>query len=278
MADVNDNAPQFVYEGEASSELVTDQYLVAIPDATSVGAVIFALKAEDADSGEFGRVSYELVGDDLAEEYFAVDGETGAVTTTASFLGSGVQEDDLPFELIVVARDNPNDIDNSLTQKTMLVVTIKDFGLVLGCSIITLLPQVNLLRPGDGIVLKITDTPPSEMAKKKPELIALMQQQTGLVVEVDRMLPLMTLKVIGTQLQARIFHFISCKINYRHKRASERINVSCFGSRWTGRRTPRHVVTSIPLELTSTSTSWILPPTRSCLSTMRKYRGEAKFR
>ena len=127
VADVNDNAPQFVYEGEASSELVTDQYLVAIPDATSVGAAVFALKAEDADSGEFGRVSYELVGDDLAEEYFTVDGETGAVSTSASFLGSGVQEDDLPFELIVVARDNPNDIDNSLTQKTMLVVRIKDF-------------------------------------------------------------------------------------------------------------------------------------------------------
>ena len=64
---------------------------------------------------------------------------------------------------------------------------------------------MNLLRPGDGIVLKITDTPPSEMAKKKPALIALMQQQTGLVVEVDRMLPMMTLKVIETH---RAFNFI----------------------------------------------------------------------
>jgi hypothetical protein len=63
-------------------------------------------------------------------------------------------------------RDNPESDDDSNTQRTMLVV--------------------NLLRPGDGLVMTVSSTPPEKMREKKAELARLLQQQTGLVISVDR--------------------------------------------------------------------------------------------
>ena len=127
IADINDNAPEFVYD---SDSIVKDQYLVAIPATTSVGASIFRIEANDQDSDAYGHVMFELLGDDLAKEYFEVDSDSGLVKTKNSFIGAELDADqgDLPFELIVLARDNPNDLDNSLTQKTMLVVSVRDLS------------------------------------------------------------------------------------------------------------------------------------------------------
>ena len=41
VADVNDNAPQFVYD---QGGIVEDQYLVAVPDSLPVGADVFQIK------------------------------------------------------------------------------------------------------------------------------------------------------------------------------------------------------------------------------------------
>lgn len=168
LLDENDNPPQFIYNEEIS-KVVKDQYIVAIHDTLPINDLVFKVKALDKDSGENSRLEYELRGDDIAQDYFAIDSETGEVTNIDTFIG--VPEKDLPFELIILVRDNPNDHSLSKTQQTILVV--------------------NLLRPGDGIVLTIADTPPNVMSQKKGELMELLQQNTNLLVTIDKMMPAM---------------------------------------------------------------------------------------
>jgi len=73
VTDVNDHAPQF-----------TDREIhsVEMPEDAGVGSLVARLTATDADAGENGRVSYELV-DESDTELFAVDRETGALSTRA---------------------------------------------------------------------------------------------------------------------------------------------------------------------------------------------------
>ena len=104
VVDLNDNAPQFVYDS-AVNHLVLDQYLTAIPDTTPIDQMIFRVKAEDADSGAFGDLEYTLTGDRLAKEYFAIDPRSGEIRNQRNF--DDVADSDLPFELIIVVRDNP---------------------------------------------------------------------------------------------------------------------------------------------------------------------------
>ena len=169
VVDLNDNAPQFVYDS-AVNNLVLDQYLTAIPDTTPIDQMIFRVKANDADSGAFGDLEYTLTGDRLAKEYFAIDPRSGEIRNQRNF--DGVADSDLPFELIIVVRDNPEGKrSESNTQRTMLVV--------------------NLLRSGDGLVLTIISTPPERVREKKAELVRLLQDQTNLAISVDRITPSM---------------------------------------------------------------------------------------
>ena len=39
--------------------------------------------------------------------------------------------------------------------------------------------QINLLRPGDGLVLTIADTPPQELMDKRQELVEVLQEQVS---------------------------------------------------------------------------------------------------
>ena len=164
VVDLNDNVPQFVYDS-AVNNLVLDQYLTAIPDTTPIDQMIFKVKAEDADSGAFGDLEYSLTGDRLAQEYFSIDPRSGEIRNQRNF--DDIADSDLPFELIIVVRDNPEgDREESNSQRTMLVV--------------------NLLRSGDGLVLTIISTPPEKVREKKAELVQLLQDQTNLAISVDR--------------------------------------------------------------------------------------------
>ena len=46
---------------------------------------------------------------------------------------------------------------------------------------------LNIIRPQDGVVLVISNTPPELVAEKKEELRKLLRSQTGLLVEIDRL-------------------------------------------------------------------------------------------
>ena len=74
----------------------------------------------------------------------------------------------LPLKINIIARDNPSGSDKSSNiAKTHLLI--------------------NVIRPQDGVVLVISNTPPKEVAKRKEELTSFLRSQTGLLVEVDRL-------------------------------------------------------------------------------------------
>ncbi len=58
------------------------------------------------DSGKFGQIEYRFVKDESgATKYFFIDSVSGMIKTTRSL--DTVQDSELPFRLIVEARDNP---------------------------------------------------------------------------------------------------------------------------------------------------------------------------
>lgn len=65
--------------------------------------------------------------------------------------------------------------------------------------------QVNLIRPGDGVVLTISEMKPEMVNSKRVQLIDILQEQTGLVIEIDQILPAMNPFVNGS----------CCRINPR---------------------------------------------------------------
>ena len=77
---------------------------------------------------------------DLVLESFAVDPASGFVNTLkdiSELRSSGLQ---FPVEIGILARDNPNDISDSLTATTVL--------------------KVKILRPKDGVVLTVANIRP----------------------------------------------------------------------------------------------------------------------
>ena len=72
------------------------------------------------------------------------------------------------MKISIIARDNPNgDREESNSALTHLLV--------------------NVIRPQDGVVLVISNTPPNVVAKQKEQLTNLLRSQTELLVEVDRL-------------------------------------------------------------------------------------------
>ena len=75
---------------------------------------------------------------------------------------------ELPLKIDITVRDNPEgDASESNIAQTHLLL--------------------NIIRPQDGVVLVISNTPPDVVAEKKEELIKLLRSQTGLLVEIDRL-------------------------------------------------------------------------------------------
>jgi len=168
VQDKNDNRPRFTYDAPYN-RLIKDKYLAIVSEFTPVREEIFQVMATDKDSGEYGMIKYELSPDTdtTTRQYFRIESDTGAVVVAKNF--ENVPDDVLPFRLIITARDNPGRMDDSKMEKTMLVI--------------------NLVREGYFMVLSVKDTPPKEMELKESQLAQTIQEQTGLVIGVDQILP-----------------------------------------------------------------------------------------
>ncbi|KAG0425436.1 hypothetical protein HPB47_027381 [Ixodes persulcatus] len=67
LSDANDNSPVFE----------NDQYLIQVPENARNGTSVFSLVAYDADSGQYGRLSYAMKG--YGSERFIVEKDTGQI-------------------------------------------------------------------------------------------------------------------------------------------------------------------------------------------------------
>ena len=78
------------------------------------------LQAEDADSGKYGQLSYNIAPN---SSFFKIDQTSGIITTTNTF--SSVDHNQLPFRLNVQVIDNPHSSYDSFTAEAPVVVSDK---------------------------------------------------------------------------------------------------------------------------------------------------------
>eukprot|EP00794_Sanderia_malayensis_P015994 gene15994-17605_t len=91
VIDKNDNAPTF------SSDVIK----TVVPEDLSVGSIVYKVTATDKDSGEFGVVTYSIVGN-LTHPYFSINSTTGAITLDSAL----DREREDGYVIIVRARDS----------------------------------------------------------------------------------------------------------------------------------------------------------------------------
>ncbi|XP_017776968.1 PREDICTED: protocadherin-15, partial [Nicrophorus vespilloides] len=160
VADVNDNEPYFIYQPTAKSK-----YYAAITKSAPLATTVLQIKAEDKDSGKLGKIKFSISGNG-SSEYFSMDSSSGIVKTKRTFERRDNGE---PFRLIVKARDNPN--------------STKDFHEVEAPLIINLITEENRM------VLVIGDAKPDVVASKTELLATTIQEQTGLIFGVEKLVP-----------------------------------------------------------------------------------------
>ncbi|XP_060526708.1 cadherin-99C [Cylas formicarius] len=159
VMDVNDNEPFFIYPNAD-----INKYYAAVPADVPIAGTVAQIKAEDKDSGKYGKIAYSLSGN-RSEEYFSVDQSTGIVKTRKSF--DGLDRKTLPFNLRAVARDNPN--------------STRDFFEIEAPLVVNLISQMNRL------VLVMGDAKPDEVQKKLGDIVRVIRDQSGLVAGIEKL-------------------------------------------------------------------------------------------
>ena len=149
--------------------MLEKKYLVTVDVGTEAGEEIFRVVATDKDSGELGRINYQISPDTplATRAYFRVDAETGAISLKRSL--DTVDDDQLPLRLTVAARDNPDNVGDSKMEKTEIIV--------------------NVLSEDNLIVLTVKDTAPDKVESMTDSLTEIIQDQTNLIVEVSDIVP-----------------------------------------------------------------------------------------
>lgn len=160
VIDVNDNEPFFIFPGN------TNKYYAAIPDSSPVATTVTQIKADDKDSGKYGKISYSLSGNGSAE-YVIMDSSTGLIKTKKSF--QDIPETELPFKFTVTAKDNPNSTVDSFSSQTTIVL--------------------NVISALNKIILVIEDANPEKTQTKINDIIRILQEQTRLIVGVEKLTP-----------------------------------------------------------------------------------------
>lgn len=158
VGDVNDNKPFFIFPSHATSE----KFYSAIPENAPLGTSVIQIKADDKDSGKYGKIKYSLQ-DPSGGNYFTIDPVSGIIKTQRLFHSA----DNQTYILSVKARDNPN--------------ATQDFNTIQAPVI------VNLITDANRMILVIGDAKPDVVATKLDTLIQVIQEQSGLIVGVEKL-------------------------------------------------------------------------------------------
>jgi protocadherin-15 len=177
VLDKNDNAPRFVYKSDYN-KIVKDKYLSTVTAGTPVGETIGQVQAEDLDGGNLGKIKFGISPEtnEVVKNYFEINEDTGIVISKKPF--ADVPDDLVPLRLVISARDNPGNMEDSKMEKTELVI--------------------NVVREGYLMVLAVRDTAPELMETRRAELTAWLRDQTGMVVNVHHIGPNQLLDYNGT--------------------------------------------------------------------------------
>lgn len=162
VLDVNDNKPEFIFP-ESNQKLSRGRYFAAIPRAAQFTSTVIQIKAHDKDNGKYGKLEYKILGG-RGSDYFAMDGFSGIIRTTATF--DNVDPAELPFKFDVRVRDNPNSTDN--------------FNSIVAPVIVNLIGEENLM------ILVVQDASPDVLQKEAPKIANIIEEKSGLLIGIDR--------------------------------------------------------------------------------------------
>ena len=160
VLDVNDNRPEFEFP---NINITSNRYFAAIPRIAKFSTAVLHVKAHDKDSGKFGKLEYRIL-EGRGSDYFVIDSSSGSITTSAMF--DNVDLEELPFKFNVQVRDNPNSTSNFNTAEATVIV--------------------NLIGDGNLLVLTIEKAAHENLHKDGPKIAKLMEEKTGLLIGIDR--------------------------------------------------------------------------------------------
>ncbi|KAF5300091.1 hypothetical protein FQA39_LY11283 [Lamprigera yunnana] len=160
VGDVNDNKPSFLFSPNSNQ----DKYYAALSTNAPLSTTVVQVKADDKDSGKFGKIRYQLLGN-YSNQYFSIDTSSGTIKTKRSL--NSFEEDNLPFRLTVIARDHPNGtVDYNQVEATLIV---------------------NLISEPNRMILVIGDAKPDIVALNIDTIMHVVQDHTNLIVGVEKL-------------------------------------------------------------------------------------------
>ncbi|XP_043479198.1 cadherin-99C [Leptopilina heterotoma] len=172
VLDVNDNSPEFEFP---DMNITSGRYFAAISSTAKFSTAVLHVKAHDRDSGKYGKLEYTIL-EGQGSNYFAIDSSSGSITTAATF--ENVNSEELPFKFNVQVRDNPNSTSN--------------FNIAEATVIVNLIGEENLL------VMSIEKAAHENLHKDGPKIAKLIEEKTGLLVGIDRIVVRMVKTENGT--------------------------------------------------------------------------------
>ncbi|CAH0553168.1 unnamed protein product [Brassicogethes aeneus] len=160
VMDINDNKPYFIYPSSTTFK----KFYAAITNNSPLQTTVIQIKANDKDSGKFGKIKFSLQGNNSLK-YFDIDESSGIIRTKKSF--AEIDENDLPFQLNVQARDNPNASNDYFEIKTPVIV--------------------NLISPENRLILVIGDAKPDAVQSKLDTITHVIEEQSGFIAGVEKL-------------------------------------------------------------------------------------------
>ncbi|XP_066951958.1 cadherin-99C isoform X2 [Macrobrachium rosenbergii] len=163
VTDANDNKPEIFADSPYNNR--THGYFAFISEDSPVNTPVIRFKAEDKDSFS-NTIHYELVPESNRGGYFRID-STGRIKTDRKL--TGVPSELLPFNLTVIAKDNPHN-SSSVPLTTSASVT------------------VNVVGENHHIVLVI-DESPEKVKGIQEDLAKVIEEDSNHIIKIERIEP-----------------------------------------------------------------------------------------
>ncbi|KAK8748529.1 hypothetical protein OTU49_015837 [Cherax quadricarinatus] len=171
VMDVNDNKPEYIFKAPYS-DYTHGSYFAFVAEDSQISTSVLQVTAKDEDSGEFGRIEYGLVPESNRGGYFSIGVTSGLLRTEREM--SSVPRELLPFNLTVVAQDNPSGISEELHS------TLPGVSHSTSVSVI-----VNLVQENHRLVL-VVEAPPDRVKNSRDDLVAVLQEYSNQIIGIEK--------------------------------------------------------------------------------------------
>ncbi|KAK4317592.1 hypothetical protein Pmani_011328 [Petrolisthes manimaculis] len=163
VMDVNDNEPEFIFT-QPYSDKTLGKYYAFVAEDSKISTSVLQVSAMDMDSGRYGEIEYELVPESNRGGYFSVGRSSGLLRTEREM--TSVPHDLLPFNLTLMAHDNPNAKDDASHATSVPVI-------------------VNLVEEIHRLVLVVEATP-ALVRSRQEQLVAVLQEHSNQIIGIEK--------------------------------------------------------------------------------------------